>query len=579
MAAKAIARASNEDVEAILCTLDEKKQNHKAAKTGIQRLRNGRYDDALSAFAEQEQDELCHSLFLLTEKVKELSEYAIELSKGNLSVEFPDRHNYLAMSVKNLHSKLNHLVWQIGQVAHGDYSQTADYMGELSDGFNWMTAQLSMRQTMAERERVIDSATGLLNRDAFMRHVYEEINSATDKNGVLLCGGLDNIKYINETYGHENGDDYIAAAADMFRLFEADGAIVARISGDEFAVYFHGFDGLSEALDFTDNNLQSRLTKTTVILEDTVKIRASYGVAFYPQDAPTVDNLVKFASHTMFEVKKINRGTLLRFNADVYRTKVNMFDRQEKLNRLIDERLIRFAFQPIVRLADASLFGYEALMRPTSGDFTGPLDVLSLAEAQSKIYQLEALTYEMIFEWINDNAGWLDTRRIFFNSASTHYFNAEELRKLHPEYEKICQHIVFEVLESAAVGENFTYAIRNFRNELPALIAIDDYGCGYSNDLRLISLAPDIVKIDRFFIKGLDANPDKQQLLTKIIGYCRSKSIDTLAEGIETRGELETVVRLGFTYAQGFYLGMPEFEPMMLDADLQKDILGCRGSA
>ncbi|MDR1045558.1 MAG: EAL domain-containing protein, partial [Candidatus Adiutrix sp.] len=90
------------------------------------------------------------------------------------------------------------------------------------------------------------------------------------------------------------------------------------------------------------------------------------------------------------------------------------------------------------------------------------------------------------------------------------------------------------------------------------MVAIDDYGCGYSNNLRLMQLAPDIVKIDRFFITGIDLDPDRRQMLSKIVTYCQPKGISVLAEGIETETELETVFHFGCTYGQGYYLGMPE---------------------
>ncbi|MDR1588618.1 MAG: GGDEF domain-containing phosphodiesterase, partial [Oscillospiraceae bacterium] len=290
---------------------------------------------------------------------------------------------------------------------------------------------------------------------------------------------------------------------------------------------------------------------------DPVKIRASFGAALYPQDAFTVDNLMKFSSHTMFEVKNSNRGALMRFSAVTYQKKANLFDRQEKLNQLIDEKHIRFVFQPIFRLEDRSLYGYEALMRPCTEDFSGPLDILALAEAQSKLSQIETVTFELIFAWIAGNLPKLKDLRIFFNTISTQYMTRDKLLGIHPQYEEICKYIVFEVLENTADSETFLREINAFRQQMDVKVAIDDYGCGYSNDLRLISVSPNIVKIDRFFIKEIHNDHDRQQLLQKIILYCKAKGIETLAEGVETLEELETSVQLGFTYAQGYYLGMP----------------------
>jgi diguanylate cyclase (GGDEF)-like protein len=523
-------------------------------------LGQGRYDDTLALLEEMEPRASVQNMLSLTANLKELFLYSAELAKGNLSVDYPGKKNYVAMGVKNLHSKLNHLAWQIEQVAHGDYNQRIDYMGEFSKDYNWMTAQLKMRKEQVEYEKSHDVQTGLLNRTAFMRRVYERIQAQPDGCGIMLCGGLDNVKYINETYGHEKGDRYIIAAADMFRTYEIRDAVVARIAGDEFAFYLHE-DGLTDAhvlAERTEKDLFQKLSQSEVVLDEAVKIRASFGVALYPYDATTVDNLVKYASHTMFEVKNSNRGTIMRFSPEVYRKKTDVLERQEKLNNLLEKKLLRFAFQPIIRLEDLSIFGYEALMRPMTPDFFSPLDILAVAEAQSKLPQLEKITYELIFEWIHEHMSQLKGSMIFFNTISTQFMNEPALKKVHPHYRDICRHIVFEVLENGAESEILLKDVQMFRQEFGAVVAIDDYGCGYSNDLRLMQLAPDIVKIDRFFITGIDEDADRQQMLSKLIIYCQSKGIVVLAEGIETERELETVFQVGCTYGQGYYLGMPE---------------------
>lgn len=564
-AAKSLASMRPQDIARLLERQATRDRQTQTVQACLALLAQGRYAEAAAGLKGADHA-MAPGLLSLTDHLSELSAYAAELSNGNLSVAFPGRTNYIAMSVKNLHSKLNHLVWQIEQIAGGDYNQMADYMGDLSAGFNWMTAQLSIRKSQLEYELHHDVQTGLLNRGAFMRQVFDKIEAQPEKCGVMLCGGLDNIKYINETYGHDNGDYYIKVAAGAFREYEEKGALVARIAGDEFAVYLHGFDEEAQ-IEPIEKDLHRKLAKTALLSEDSVKIRASVGVALYPQDARTVDNLLKYSSHTMFEVKKSDRGAVMRFSAEIYRRKAREFGQMEELSQLIDERQLRFAFQPVVSLKDGSLFGYEALMRPVSKAFSGPLDVLAVAEAQSKLHQLEKLTYEMIFAWVYENRARLDGAKIFFNTISTYFMQAQELEKIHPRFSEICGHMVFEVLENAASGENFVQDIKRFRQQLGALVAIDDYGCGYSNDLRLISIAPNIVKIDRFFIKDIHQNLDKQQLLSKIISYCQAKGIAALAEGIETEAELITAMKLGFTYGQGYYIGMPEFE--LLDPENQ----------
>ena len=533
------------------------KEDYDTFSEAIGCLVENQYQKAIGLFEQLPVDQIVQDLLKLSNNLLELSLYASELSQGNLSIEAPHRTNYIASNIKDLHSKLKHLVWQIGQVAKGDYGQAVDYMGELSDCFNSMLTQLRQRRAEVDFELNHDVPTGLLNRDTFMREVYRVIEEWPDEHGALFCGGLDNIKFINEKYGYKNGDRCILAAAGILQEYEERGAIVARIAGDEFAVYLPSTDEIIN-IDTLEVEMRSKLSVPVLLNGESVKIRMSFGYALYPQDALTADSLLKYASHTMFEVKKSNRGTIQRFSKEFYQKKSYYFDRQEKLSQLIDERQLRFVFQPIYQLDDFSIYGYEALMRPTTNDFSGPLDILLLAEAQSKLGQIEQLTFELIFDLLYRNLEQLGDLKIFFNTISTKYLNREQLGSIHPHYEEICRHMVFEVLENTASDETFLQNIREFRQQIDALVAIDDYGCGYSNDLRLMSIAPDIVKIDKIFIQEIDKDPDKQHLLSKIITYCKAKDIHVLAEGIETAEELESVISLGCLYGQGYFLGRPQ---------------------
>lgn len=541
----------------------------------LKNLLEGKYDEAVKRLSEFEEDETGQLLMCLANTLSELYAYTIDLSKGNLSATAPGRTNYVAMGVKGLHSKLNHLIWQLKQVAEGDYTQVVDYMGELSEGFNWMTKQLRLKREQAEYERNHDKLTGLLTRDAFMRKVFDMISSDPESTGIMLCCGLDNLKNINDTYGHEAGDKCIIEAADIFGTFDHCSGVASRVSGDEFAIYMHGQARREEAEDFTRSMVDMFFKRAEININGIrQKIRASYGVSFYPDDAVSVDMLLKYASYAMFEVKGQSRGELFSFDSESYLQKSNLFEKQEKLNLLIDEKLIRFAFQPIVDLSDGSIFGYEALMRPLADGFSSPLEILRLAESQSKLHQIERLTFELILDWLDSNMDDLKGAKIFFNTLSSHFLEESEILSIHPNASELCKHMVFEVLENAVEESYFPSMIASFRKRFSCLMAIDDYGCGYSNDFRLISLNPDIVKIDRFFIKDVHRNSDKHYLLSNIISFCSSKGMAVLAEGVETFEELEKVIELGFDYAQGYYFAKPCFTLQQIDTGLLK---GARG--
>jgi diguanylate cyclase (GGDEF)-like protein len=541
---------------------------------GLDKLLLGQYDEALSVFADCRPLPQAEKLYQITRMLTELSAYATELSKVNLAVTVPNLSNYPATSLKMLHSKLTRFARQLLMATTGYPVSSIDYMGDLSAGLDFLVSQALLYTKRTAYDRDHDTETGLLNRKAFVRKVYDILQEQPNKVGVLFCCMLDNIKYINETHGYDCGDLYISKIVEVLRACENALCMLARVGGNEFAVYAHGFATEGDAYGFARDIFKALFNTRVTLPHEEVKIRASCGVALYPHDATTSDVLMRYASHAMFEVHSLNRGTIMRFSPEIYRTKTDLFSRQERLDELIEGKLIHFALQPIVSLRDAKVAGYEALMRPKTDVFTGPLDILSLAEAQSKLSQLERVTFEVVFEWVFNNIELLGDKKVFFNTISVQYLDVAELSAIHPQYEMISKNMVFEIMETATIESNLLERVNDFRKELSTSIAIDDFGCGHSNALRLISISPDILKIDRFFINGIHSAPaTKKELLSNILAYCRAKGILTLAEGVEIHEELAGVIRMGFDYAQGFYLGRPKLHLADIDPDVQAEIV------
>jgi diguanylate cyclase (GGDEF)-like protein len=544
----------------------------------LRRLLAGDVRGAYALLAHMPESETGRLLLRLCQDQEEMSDYAAEIAKGNFSVPSPMRDNFLSMSLKGLHSKLVHITWQIGQVAQGDYDQAVEYMGSLSDGFNEMTRQLRQRREKMEYLTKHDGDTGLLNRNFFMRGVYDLINHRPDDVGVLLCGGLDNLKHINDTFGREVGDKYIRQAARIFRVFDGGDGLAARLSGDEFALYLHGFDDAETAFDRAQSFVREQMNRRLFAIRGVShKFRASVGVALYPQDARFVDELIKFAAYAMYEVKRRNRGSIARFDSEIYSRNKGLFDKQLALETLLDDRRIQFAFQPIVNMRDGSVFGYEALMRTKLPEFSSPLEVLDIAENQAKLFPLEKLTFEILFAWMEENLRLLDGKKVFFNIISAHFLSESELVRIHPAYKEIISHLVFEVLENSVEDGASTENIAAFHRKFDAMIALDDYGTGHSNHYRLLNLETDIVKIDRFFIADIHLNEDKRVLVEDIAAFCCSKNIKILAEGVEKPEELQVCLRLGIDYAQGFYFDKPGFDLLHPAADYKDKLDAARG--
>jgi diguanylate cyclase (GGDEF)-like protein len=539
----------------------EENRRQNAVNDALRCILACRFDEAQSFLKHVPENETKELLEQLCRTHVDLNNYANEIAKGNFSVVPPPKGNSLFNSLKNLHAKLMHITWQIGQVAEGDYGQVVDYMGSLSDGFNEMTRQLRQRRKEMEYLAKHDSDTGLLNRNFFMRGIYDLITERPDEVGALLCIGLDNLKHINDTFGREVGDQYIRRASKIFRMFETSGCLTARLSGDEFALYLHGFSNTDMAFATVQDFVREHLNKYMfTVFGISHKFRASIGVALYPDDTRFVDELIKYSAYAMYEVKRTNRGSIARFDSEVYSKSKDFLNRQAALDLLLDERQIRFAFQPVVDMKDGSVFGYEALMRSKLPEFPSPLDILNMAESQAKLFPLEKLTFEALFAWMGEHYRDLGGKKMFFNIISDHFLSETEMTYIHPDYKEIIPHLVFEILESSTEDGNLTESISAFRNEFDVMIALDDYGIGHSNDYRLLNLDTDIVKIDRFLVADIHLNEDKRIMMENVAAFCYSKDIKILVEGVEKPEELQVCMQLGVDYAQGFYFAKPSFD-------------------
>lgn len=178
--------------------------------------------------------DLGQGLQYLQQAVGEMKDYSGALARGNLSVEPPPRENFLCENLKNIHANLNHLTWQAQQVAKGDYSQSVTYMGQFSEAFNRMTDQLREREDVLVLEAHQDALTGIGNRH-FLR---EKLEAALESGeGFLFCYcDLDHLKYVNDRFGHSEGDNYIRSFVETVQDNIRRGDIFARIGGDEFCL-------------------------------------------------------------------------------------------------------------------------------------------------------------------------------------------------------------------------------------------------------------------------------------------------------------------------------------------------------
>ena len=449
-------------------------------------------------------------------------------------------------------------------------TQNNTVIGAITD----ITAEVASKRRI-EFERDYDTLTGLYNLRAFTNRYNSLFANGDLETACLLMWDLDNLKHINDTYGHEFGDRYIQAFSECLELFSEHNALVARRSGDEFYVFLHGYESQEEINDIV-GTIWDKINAKSILLPDgsRYRIRVSGGIAWYPADTCDRDELLRYADFAMYNAKHNLKGTIRGFDSRAYRDNAHIIDGYEVISGLIEGELVKFAMQPIVSARDGSIYGYEMLMRPQIPGNYSPLDILKMAQIHSKLYHIERISFfkgiqtfieQVIFKTIPADS------RVFLNSIANQTLTAEDIARFESTFSKYLDRIVIEITESEQDNEEYSLRKVERAHKWNAGIAIDDYGSGYNSESTLITLQPDIVKVDMTILRGIDKDPNRQTMLESLISYARKAGVAILAEGIETEQELETVISRGVDYIQGYYIAHPSFEPKPIpDAVIKK---------
>ncbi|WRS27749.1 EAL domain-containing protein [Oscillospiraceae bacterium MB08-C2-2] len=412
-------------------------------------------------------------------------------------------------------------------------------------------------------ERDYDSLTHLFNRQAFYNKVYKLMEKGQVQVASMIKWDLDSLKYVNDTYGHNWGDQYLCTAAQVLAHLPAEHALAARNSGDEFFTFLYGFES-KEHLYEQLWALRDAMDTATLILPNSrpFKVRSSAGFAWYPDDTTDLDTLIRYADYAMFEVKNSKKGTSNEFDAGSYEKFSFLINKKESLNVLIDSNRVRYAFQPIVDAVSGEIFAYEALMRPDSELFSSPLEVLQIARSQSKLHHIERQTIFNVLDYYQNKRSLFGNSRIFINTIPSQVLEQEDVQRILSQYHELLPMTVFEMTEGDESLGSAPSMLKKLEmaSQLGVQIAIDDFGSGYSNESAILNIKSHYVKFDIGLIKDVDKDLKKQQLLKGLVEFTQTNGILTIAEGIETEEELHTVVDLGVNYLQGYFLAKPSFE-------------------
>ena len=563
----------------------EKKQFPQLSHTNIREL--DRLADALTSLNSELLNNSTKFLRIMDMASVELGGYELRFDTGSVYVT----DNFFALlgapqpkdhflSVRRFEEKLSHiqLSHPCTTTAEGDKMLTIRKEGEtryiMLRVTNDQTTQVGLAEDVTattlermriEHERDYDILTGLYNRQAFHR-VNEELFHDPHQLGVaaLLMMDLDNLKHINDTYGHDWGDQYIRRTGQCLRDNTPAGTVCARLSGDEFLVLFHGYrsrDAVREKIDCLTKAMQQSVA--LLPSGNALHISLSGGIAWYPDDGQDWETLKKYADFAMYQVKHSEKGRVEEFDIGVYNREAYAERTRREFRQLLSNAQVFYCFQPIFSARSGRVVAYEALMRSDLPTLRSPATIMKLAREQGALYEIERLTFTKALETFDSlcRAGSVSgDAMLFVNSIASTCLTQADVDYIDSRWHELRRRMVIEITEEEAIDYEALERKRNAPG-FSGMFALDDYGSGYSNENTLLQLAPRFVKVDITIIRGIDTSPDKQQILRNMVAYAHPRSMKIVAEGVETAAELRTVIELGADLLQGYFLARPAIVP------------------
>ena len=247
-----------------------------------------------------------------------------------------------------------------------------------------------------------------------------------------------------------------------------------------------------------------------------------------------------------------------------------------EFNNIINKKEINIVYQPIISLQNGLIYGYEALMRgPENSSFYSPLSLLDMAKKEDKLFELEMISREQAIigaiNMENDKLLFINVEPDIVNDTHYKAGNTKEILEMCNLTEK---NIILEITERTSIDDYRKYirVIENYRAQ-GYKVAIDDVGSGYSGLTRINLIKPDLIKIDMDLVRDIDKESFKQSLLSSVVKFATNTGVKTIAEGIETKEELEALIKLGVNYGQGFYIHKPKKELVQNIEKVKKEIL------
>lgn len=436
------------------------------------------------------------------------------------------------------------------------------------------TALVTSSRDVTEQKRVEeqllhmayhDQMTGLPNRAAFEERLTQALSAGNRRQHVVVVYlDIDNFKVINDSLGHQAGDDALMEVGDRLRNYHS-GTMVARLGGDEFCVLLEGVEDADGAIDVTER-LATALDAPLHIGGREFQVTYSFGIAMGLPRTSTPKELLREADVAIHYAKRQGKARYVLYHPSMTANALERLELDADLRRAVRENQLQLFFQPIVALKSRTVVGAEALIRwrhPRRG-WVSPGEFIPIAEQSGYIITLG--------RWVLENAcreakSW--QKRFGSDVPLTVSVNLSAVQVQDPALvDEVAQVLettglppeclTLEITETALMqNPEFTRPILQRLKSLGLKLAMDDFGAGHSSLHYLKQFPIDVLKIDRSFVSGLGLNRVDSALVRTVINLAGALNMGVTAEGVESPEQVAELVGIGCDKAQGYYYALP----------------------
>jgi len=437
---------------------------------------------------------------------------------------------------------------------------------ELTRSLRLTVDQLQAREDELRHRAFHDPLTGLANRDLFRHRLETALERHPLASVAVAFIDLDDFKTVNDSLGHDAGDELLRLVAERIGTCIRPGDTVARLGGDEFAVLIDDSSGA----DPLAQRVLDAFELPFALGSRELQVATSVGIATGVGATHGVKDLLQDADLAMYAAKSAGKGRAESFHQSMRQAVLARLDLLHDLDAALLGGELFLEYQPVLRLSSDTVAGYEALLRwnhPSRG-VLAPSAFLELAEESGRIVAIGWWTLEEAFRaqqrfpvegegpppWISVN---LSARQLLAPNAPLALGHALRASSIDPG------RVVLELTEGALLsGAGVTERLAELKR-VGVRLAVDDFGIGYSSLSYLARLPFDIVKIDRSFVERIGRDRSDEVFIAAIVQLAESLGIKTIAEGVEHDWQLDRIRELGCDAAQGFLIGRPMAQPAL----------------